>query len=163
MENKEIIITVPEGYEIDRVNSTLECIKFKKKSALSYRQMLTKLAERGDTYLYINECGEAMRSNRWAYIDILFTIFDERQAKQLFALNKLMNAAAYLNEKTLNWNDGDQQKWHIYYDSNEGALGFTCYGFLRSSNVYFDSEAHAKQAIEILGEDTVKKALGVFE
>lgn len=163
MDNKEIKITVPEGYEIDKENSTFECIKFKKKSALSYRQMLTKLAERGDTYLYIDEFGDARPSNRWAYLDILFTIFDERQAKQLFALNKLMNAAAYLNEKTLNWNDDDQVKWYIYYDHREGALGFSCNGFLQSSNVYFDSEEHAEQAIEILGEDTVKTALGVFE
>lgn len=31
MENKELKIIPPEGYEIDRENSTLECIKFKKK------------------------------------------------------------------------------------------------------------------------------------
>lgn len=30
METKEVKIQVPEGYEIDKVNSTLECIKFKK-------------------------------------------------------------------------------------------------------------------------------------
>lgn len=28
---KEINITVPEGYEIDKENSTFECIKFKKR------------------------------------------------------------------------------------------------------------------------------------
>lgn len=32
MEQKEIKITVPEGYEIDKENSTFECIKFKKKA-----------------------------------------------------------------------------------------------------------------------------------
>lgn len=31
MENKELKIIPPEGYEIDTKNSTLECIKFKKK------------------------------------------------------------------------------------------------------------------------------------
>lgn len=31
MENKELKINVPEGYEIDKENSTFECIKFKKK------------------------------------------------------------------------------------------------------------------------------------
>ena len=29
---KEIKIDIPEGYEIDKENSTFECIKFKKKS-----------------------------------------------------------------------------------------------------------------------------------
>lgn len=31
METKEVKIQVPEGYEIDKENSTFECIKFKKK------------------------------------------------------------------------------------------------------------------------------------
>lgn len=29
MKAKQVIITPPEGYEIDRENSTFECIKFK--------------------------------------------------------------------------------------------------------------------------------------
>lgn len=32
METKELKIQVPESYEIDKENSTFECIKFKKKS-----------------------------------------------------------------------------------------------------------------------------------
>lgn len=31
METKEVKITIPEGYEIDKEHSTFECIKFKKK------------------------------------------------------------------------------------------------------------------------------------
>ena len=31
MKTKEVKITIPEGYEIDKENSTFECIKFKKK------------------------------------------------------------------------------------------------------------------------------------
>ena len=31
METKELRIQVPEGYEIDKENSTFECVKFKKK------------------------------------------------------------------------------------------------------------------------------------
>jgi len=34
MDNKEIKIDVPEGYEIDEENSTFKCIKFKKKKTL---------------------------------------------------------------------------------------------------------------------------------
>jgi hypothetical protein len=33
----------------------------------------------------------------------------------------------------------------------------------RHSNVYFKSEKLAYQAIDILGEEEVKKALGIFE
>lgn len=31
MRAKEVKINIPEGYEIDKDNSTFECIKFKKK------------------------------------------------------------------------------------------------------------------------------------
>ena len=33
METKEIKINIPKGYEIDKENSTFECIKFKSKKA----------------------------------------------------------------------------------------------------------------------------------
>lgn len=83
--------------------------------------------------------------------------------ERLLALNKLMNVAEYLNEKTFGWHDGDKPKCYIYYDHEGGFLDVSCNGILQSSNVYFDSETHAKQAIEILGEDTIKTALGVFK
>lgn len=35
MRTKEIKINVPEGYEIDKENSTFECIKFKSKEDIS--------------------------------------------------------------------------------------------------------------------------------
>lgn len=35
METKEIKINIPEGYEIDKENSTFECIKFKKKDKIN--------------------------------------------------------------------------------------------------------------------------------
>lgn len=86
-----------------------------------------------------------------------------KQVTQLVALNKLMNVARYLNKKTLNWNGGDSRKWGIYYNHGTGALDLSCNIFYQYATAYFDSEEHAKQAIEILGEDEVKKALGVFE
>lgn len=160
---KEIKINVPEGYEIDKANSTFECIKFKKKSALDYRKVLAKLAEGQKFYFYANEYGCMRPSNAWGIIDAVFTIFDERQATQLFALNKLMNVAAYLNEKPLDWNDDSQGKYYIYYSHYTRTLHYGCsriYGIL---TVHFDSYEHAKQAVEILGEDVVKLALGVFD
>ena len=35
MESRELKIDIPVGYEIDKENSTFECIKFKKKKELS--------------------------------------------------------------------------------------------------------------------------------
>ena len=162
MANKEIKITVPEGYEIDRENSTFECIKFKKKE-ISYKDICRSMTDADDGFYYIEGC-MITHDDRKHYNDFwMVGAPSYNQIAQIVALNKLMNVARYLNEKTLIWNDDNQPKWYIYYDHDEGALGFSCNGLPQSSNVYFDSEAKAKQAIEILGEDTVKKALGVFE
>lgn len=159
MKRKEIKITVPEGYEIDKENSTFECIKFKKK-AMTYIDIeneIIKQRERGGI------------TAGWFKDDSSYTTFgahpvgSKLNLEQLLALNKLMNVARYLNEKTLNWNDGDQAKWFIYYDHTGGVWGVSCNSTIQSSGAYFDSEKHARQAIEILGEDTVKKALGVFK
>ena len=49
MNTKEIKITVPEGYEIDKENSTFECIKFKKKG-LTYDDVAEKLFKNKKTY-----------------------------------------------------------------------------------------------------------------
>ena len=159
MAKKEIKITVPEGYEIDKENSTFECIKFKKKS-LTYGDIEDKI---------ITQRGRGGITAGWFKDDATYMTFgvhcvgSKPNLECLLALNKLMNVARYLNEKTLIWDYDDQTKWYIYYDHDEGALGFSGNGLLQSSNVYFDSEEHAKQAIEILGEDTIKTALGVFK
>lgn len=49
MNTEEIKITVPEGYEIDKENSTFECIKFKKKG-LTYKDVAEKLFKNKKTY-----------------------------------------------------------------------------------------------------------------
>lgn len=157
MANKEIKITVPEGYEIDKENSTFECIKFKKKS-LTYGDIEDKI---------ITQRGRGGITAGWFVGETSCTTFgthpvgSKPNLERLLALNKLMNVARYLNEKTLDWNNGGQPKWYIYYDHEDGVLGSSCNGFVQSSNVHFDSDAKAKQAIEILGEDTIKCALGV--
>lgn len=163
MDTKEIKIDVPEGYEIDKANSTFECIKFKKKTPLDYRQILTKLREGERIYFYMDEYGNMKPSNAWGIIDSLVTICDERQARQLFALNKLMNVAAYLNETPFDWGNHSQEKWHIHYDHDNHKIVYSFNAWCKAMAVYFDSHKHAKQAVEILGEDTVKQVLGIFD
>ena len=46
METKEMKIIAPEGYEIDKERSTLECIKFKRKMEfITYQYICNKLFE----------------------------------------------------------------------------------------------------------------------
>ena len=160
MANKEIKISVPEGYEIDKENSTFECIKFKKK-AISYKDICRSMTDADDGFYYISG-SMITHDDRKHYNDFwMVGAPSYNQIAQIVALNKLMNVAEYLNAKTLNWDDRNQKKWHLYYDHQEGALDLAWKNTHQSSHVYFDSEEHAKQAIEILGEDTIKYALGV--
>lgn len=59
--------------------------------------------------------------------------------------------------------DNAQHKWYIYYDHRDHKIEYAIRSWCNSMAVYFDSEKHAKQAVEILGEDVVKLALGVFD
>lgn len=164
MANKEIKITVPEGYEIDKESSTFECIKFKKK-ALSYGDIKVHIAKQNVRGLFravIEE--DNTRGNVTSFTTLDSGCCYPEHLQQLLALNKLMNVAEYLNEKSdWDWDDDDddQIKWYIYYDHKSGTFGLSGNATLQSSHVYFDSKEHAEQAIEILGEDTIKCALGV--
>lgn len=162
MDTKEIKITVPEGYEIDKENSTFECIKFKKK-ALTYDEICKKLTDADEGFYYASS-GAILHDDRPNY-NSFWAIGSPsyKQVKQLVALNKLMNVAAYLNEKPLDWNDSSQNKHFIVYRRDTHAFDYGANQIFNESIVYFDSKEHAKQAVEILGEDVVKTALGVFD
>ena len=59
MEAKELKIQAPEGYEIDKENSTFECIKFKPiKKGITYKNVSNKLFND-------NECLEFSRSLKY--------------------------------------------------------------------------------------------------
>ena len=90
-------------------------------------------------------------------------ITSEKQLEQLLAINKLMNVAKYLNgDWKINWRS-KQEKYYIVYDYWKYVLTVTCSNCFQSTLVYFESPSLAKQAIEILGEEEVKKALGIFK
>lgn len=146
METKEVKIQVPEGYEIDNENSTFDCIKFKPiKKVVSYEDVIHKL---NDDAIGV-------------YTSLPRTfITSSKQSGKLLAINKLMNVAKYLNgEWHPNWSDSVESKYHIRcnYTCNVLQIGeaiMQC-----SDIVYFKSEELARQAIEILGEETIRLAL----
>lgn len=158
MENKEMKIIPPEGYEIDKENSTFEKIIFKKvKEKFIYKNIADKLFQNKKHY-YIEDNGRiSISSIGWQNSNAAPTV---GQLEKLLALNKLMNVAYYLNDGwEPDWNDGTQFKYFIYWDTNKiirihHNIYFNC------GVVYFKSKELAKQAIEILGEETIKLALG---
>ena len=143
---KTIEFKIPEGYVFDKDNSTENIIRFKPiKKTITYEDIVKKLYP-GKCY-YIN-------NNQTS----------EKQICQLLYLNKLMNVAKYLNG---DWEpqflDRGQKKWCIYYNFEDFKWGVTDYTHYQHAAIYFKSEELALKAIEILGEEAVKKALGIFE
>lgn len=81
-----------------------------------------------------------------------------KQAMKLLAINKLMNVAKYLNQDWKpDWNNEDEYKHYVYInDLNQIDVDWSLY---RNGHIYFKTEELAKQAIDILGEYTIKLAL----
>jgi hypothetical protein len=159
MNTKEIKITVPEGYEIDKENSTFECIKFKKKG-LTYEDVAEELFKGRKTYfigaLADISCYIPSYNTRQANNAI-----SEKQLQRLLAINKLMNVAEYLNDGWKpDWEDGTD-KWYLLYQGHSKKLNTVGLCHIQYTSPVFKTEKLALQAIEILGEEEVKLALGV--
>ena len=112
METKEIKINVPEGYEIDKENSTFECIKFKPiKKELTYEDVAEELFSKNmftlDTIGRIYHlCSPNSKFDK-------YNATSKKQLERLFALNQLFNIAEYYNRK----NSKEENKiYHINFD-----------------------------------------------
>lgn len=97
MKTKEVKIQVPEGYEIDRENSTFECIKFKPiKKNITYEDVCNKLFKNNDGY-FINNRGVIdsyyIGENKFD----INNATNKKQLDKLLALNQLLNIAEYYN------------------------------------------------------------------
>lgn len=101
METKEIKIDTPEGYEIDKENSTFECIKFKPKSSekyINYEDVCKSLFPNSRGY-QITTYGEIVENLLLESFRDANNAPCEIQLKRLLALNQLMNIAYYYNGK----------------------------------------------------------------
>lgn len=106
MERKEIKIQAPEGYEIDKENSTFECIKFKPINNPTYKDISNNLFNNDATEYYNTNCiGKIEKhlskiDNHYGDVDFYFRKNNATHRKQLervLALNQLLNIAVYYN------------------------------------------------------------------
>lgn len=159
MNTKEIKITVPEGYEIDKDNSTFECIKFKKKG-LTYLNVHKALFGDGN-YYYISVGGNIVRGENSSVGEFSHLAKHSSQLERILALNKLMNVAKYLNgDWEPDWKNVNQHKWIIKWDNFNCTFDTSYWITCQTGTVCFKTPDLALQAIEILGEEEVKLALG---
>lgn len=98
METKEVKINIPKGYEIDKENSTFECIKFKPKSSkkyIAYEDVCKSLFPNSRGY-YTTTYGEIIENRLESFRDAN-NAPNKKQLERLLALNQLMNIAYYYN------------------------------------------------------------------
>lgn len=120
-------IQVPEGMEIDRENSTFECIKFKPKE-LTYIEISKKFPKNPSVSV------------------------NAKHFSKLLIIRQLLEVADYLNgDWKPDWNDMNQVKYIISYNVNKKIFIEGCY-YTNYSIVCFSSRKNAEKAIEIIGE-----------
>ena len=93
METKELKIQVPDGYEIDKENSTFELIKFKPiKMYITYKDICKYIFNW--RYYYTDSCG-CIKFNTTINIENVNNSINVKQLERLLALNQLLNIAEY--------------------------------------------------------------------
>ena len=100
METKEVKINIPEGYEIDKENSTFECIKFKSinKKYITYKDVCDNIFAKNYGY-YISPSGNIYATPLKGLVYSEDNTPNKKQLERLIALNQLMNIAYYYNGK----------------------------------------------------------------
>lgn len=97
METKEFKIQAPEGYEIDKENSTFECIKFKpRKKDITYEDIRNEI----NYNYYTNGDGIICDLCNYSYNAKDKNIASNvKQLERILALNQLLNIAEYYNKQ----------------------------------------------------------------
>ena len=125
----EFKIQVPEGMEIDKENSTFECIKFKSKD-LTYQEISKKF--------------QPYNSSVCTNTDHL---------SKLITFRKLLEIADYLNgDWKPDWTNDTQYKYIISYNSKIRTFFIQNYWY-NPGVICFSSKEKALKAIKIIGEE----------
>lgn len=114
-------------------------------------------------YCFINSCGQVTYDvwsnhcvdNKRYNIGNLF----KTEAEATFAIEKLKVIAElkeYEEPKSRAW-DGIISHYFIYYDYNREKIAITYNDYYKGGGIYFESEEKARQAIDAIGEDRIKK------
>ena len=146
MERKEIKIQAPKGYEIDKENSTFECIKFKPiKGYITYEDICNSIFE---TSYYTNSYGEIVGSI--TYAANLRTgknnATNTKQLERVLALNQLLNIVEYYNTlHTINISNNTILYDYVNQTYVTASVSTT---YSRSIEVIFNRKEDAQEVID---------------
>lgn len=155
----KIEIEIPVDKEVDWEASAKQKQIVLKDKQLTYEDVCNKLFE--DGHYYTDEDGDLCFNDRGANISPN-NAATKYQLECLIARNKLANVAKYLNN---GWEPGRTSRGHfnayvLYLTPNKDYIGYVnIHNCSQNNNVLFKSSELAQQAIQILGEETIKLAL----
>lgn len=154
-------INIPEGMEIDwEASAKQKQIVFKDKQ-LTYEDVCTQMFN--SECWYLDSSGRILHVNHTSDVkNDANNASTKHQLECILAKNKLANVARYLNGEW-KWKLGHHNAFFIVdRSSKESEIcldidKYSCY--FERPTIFFKSKEAAQQAIEILGEETIKLAL----
>ena len=156
MKENELTIEIPEGKIVDWEESKKQNKIVLKDKQLTYKEICEKLF--GNAAYYTTISGEITSSKTGRRADPN-NATTAHQLECILAKNMLANVAVYLND---GWkpNKGDFVFSIAYFGDFNPSPIISMYYFGNGGNlILFKTQRAARQAIEILGEETVKLAL----
>lgn len=163
MEINELTIEIPDNKVVDWDESKKQNKVVLKDKQLTYKDVCEKLFENKEIFFTLSN--GATNSISSSNIDCLYdknNATTEHQLKCILAKNQLANVAKYLNDgwKPTYTSAGHYDAWVLFTTPQKDYIGTVKIGNCAyNSNVLFKSQEFARQAIKILGEETVKLAL----
>lgn len=145
METKEFKVQIPEGYEIDRENSTFECIKFKPiKKDITYNDICNTLfAEKQWCFYTTTDGGIRANTIDSSVISEKNNSTNKKQLDRLLALNQLLNIVEYYNSLSAFEGETFQITYSNYLGKYyvQSSSSICSYGFTPLFNNEKDAEA----------------------
>lgn len=157
MKENELTIEIPDGKIVDWEESKKQNKIVLKDKKLTYNDVCKKLFN-GDTY-YTDAYGEICSDNITQCATDPNNATTKHQLECILAKNKLANIATYLND---GWkpDKGSHTFVITYYGDFKNTPTVAGHYFGNGENlILFKTQKAAQQAIEILGEETIKLAL----
>ena len=147
IKNNQLIIDIPEGYEIDKENSTFECIKFKPiKKYLTYKEVAEKLNK--DTCFFIAK-GKIQSYAQYASYDNPGVANSYRQIEKILAINQLMNIAKYYNgDWKPDWNNKYELKYCISFTTITNSYDIASRAQTYLNAIHFKNQEDAQAVID---------------
>lgn len=154
-------IEIPDGKIVDWEESKKQNRIVLKDKQLTYEEICEKLFEKGH-FFTDEEGGINYTVGGNIYSCCANNSATTHQLKCILAKNQLANAAKYLNDgwKPSKTGSGHFDAWVLFATPDKDCIGCVKIEYCsQNSNALFKSKELAQQAIEILGEETVKLAL----